>query len=247
MTSINDHYEGLASTYDALWSQSQAAVDAMTGLIVQHLRVEPGHSVVDIGGGTGLFAKALLDRTELLSPIKVVDPSPSMLTQLHEDSRIESIVGDADSFADRGERVDRILIKEAVHHFPNPSQSLKRLAGCLNQAGRLLIVMLPRRLEYPLFDAALEKFARLQPDHRELAGALSDAQLDVDVSFHAFSQTYSTQRYIEMVESRYMSLLSEFSDEELAAGIDEMRRKLTSDTVLFADNFVFITGVQNTF
>ncbi|MEM6514463.1 MAG: class I SAM-dependent methyltransferase, partial [Pseudomonadota bacterium] len=99
----------------------------MTDLIVQHLQPQPASRIADIGGGTGIFAKALLQRIDLHHPIKVVDPSPSMLKTLNESSQIETLVEDADRFSRRGERVDRILIKEAVHHFPDAAGSLQRL------------------------------------------------------------------------------------------------------------------------
>ncbi len=238
------HYEHLAATYDAHWAHSQANVGGMTDLIVQHLRPEPSHTVADIGGGTGIFAKALMERVDLRNPVKVVDPSPSMLANLDASVQIETIVGDADSFSERGERVDRILIKEAVHHFPDPSMSLSNLARCLTGGGRLLIVMLPQRIRYPLFQAALKRFERLQPNHLDIADALRDGQLDVEIAHHTLNQALPTERYIQMVEGRYMSLLSEFSDEELSAGVEEMRRTLTGDTVTFPDDFVFLTGIR---
>ncbi|MEM9402055.1 MAG: class I SAM-dependent methyltransferase [Pseudomonadota bacterium] len=245
MVSTNSHYETLAASYDALWSETQSSVDSMTDLIVQHLQPQPASRIADIGGGTGIFAKALLQRIDLHHPIKVVDPSPSMLKTLNESSQIETLVEDADRFSRRGERVDRILIKEAVHHFPDAAGSLQRLAQCLEAYGRIVIVMLPRRIEYPLFQAALDKFEALQPDPQTIADALTAAGLDVDIERHAFTRSIPTARYIEMVESRYMSLLSEFSDEELATGIQEMRQNLPDDTVSFSDWFVLVTGVHS--
>jgi hypothetical protein len=45
-----------------------------------------------------------------------------------------------------------------------------------------------------------------------------------------------------MVRSRYMSLLAEFSDAELDAGIAEIRRSHPGERIAFTDTFAFICG-----
>ncbi len=49
-----------------------------------------------------------------------------------------------------------------------------------------------------------------------------------------------------MVENRYMSLLSTFSDREIQQGLDELKNKYSQRSMLqFNDRFVFITGKKN--
>ncbi len=49
-----------------------------------------------------------------------------------------------------------------------------------------------------------------------------------------------------MVENRYMSLLSMFSDEEISQGIKEMKERYSERSTLdFNDVFVFITGKKS--
>jgi hypothetical protein len=46
-----------------------------------------------------------------------------------------------------------------------------------------------------------------------------------------------------MVSARYLSLLSMFNDEELAAGIAEIRRRYPDEWVEFRDRFAFVLEV----
>jgi hypothetical protein len=45
-----------------------------------------------------------------------------------------------------------------------------------------------------------------------------------------------------MVRNRYLSLLSLFDDEELAAGIEEIRHRHPGRQVEFRDRFAFVLG-----
>jgi hypothetical protein len=50
-------------------------------------------------------------------------------------------------------------------------------------------------------------------------------------------------KYFQMVQNRYMSLLSTFDDEQLALGLNEMEQKYAQQSILkFSDRFVFITA-----
>ncbi|MBB5152849.1 hypothetical protein [Saccharopolyspora phatthalungensis] len=45
-----------------------------------------------------------------------------------------------------------------------------------------------------------------------------------------------------MMRNRYMSLLSLFDDDELARGIEEVRRDRPGDRVVFVDRYAFVQG-----
>jgi hypothetical protein len=58
----------------------------------------------------------------------------------------------------------------------------------------------------------------------------------------SFPLAFETERYLRMVRNRYMSLLSYFNDERLAAGVAEIRQAHAGETVEFADTFAFVLG-----
>ena len=242
------HYERLASSYDSNWVASSSFVEWMAESIRTVLGVRDGDVVLDVGGGTGMYAERILAGSPKPSLVLVLDPSSAMLSQVPIRKDLAAFEGDASAAPACLRSVNRtyanaIFVKEAVHHFDDPSRDLGTLASCLALDGRLLVVLLPPTIEYPLFSAALRAFERHQPHFEYIANCMRSAGLTVRVESRSFQVSIPTSIYLTMVSNRYMSLLSDFSDEELAAGIQEMRTQLRGiDPVTFPDTFCFVVG-----
>jgi SAM-dependent methyltransferase len=144
-----------------------------------------------------------------------------------------------------GGRFEAIVVKEAIHHVADRIAVIGGLATLLAPGGRLLIVMLPTSIEYPLFQAAHDRFRELQPDPQEIAAMMGKAGLAVELSYDDFLLAFPTERYVAMVGDRYLSLLSMFDDGELAAGVEEIRRRYPGERVEFRDRFAFVLGVAS--
>ncbi|WP_260190943.1 class I SAM-dependent methyltransferase [Actinophytocola gossypii] len=242
-----DHYERLAENYDDTWGHRPEYVAWMNQLVFDKLRIQPSHRIADIGAGTGLFLRSLMERVTGDNPIVCIDPSRLMLEQLPDDPRLHPVCASAEAVA-TGEvelpydRVDAIVIKETVHHFPEIPKTLGGLAERLAPGGRLLVVTLPPRLEYPLFTAALDRFAEHQPEPEFIADSMRDAGLDVTLDHHTYTVEVDAGHYAHLVARRWMSVLSTFDDEELAAGLDEMRSRNPAGELRFPDRFAFVLG-----
>lgn len=240
------HYDRLASDYDAYWAHSRQFVHWMSSAIESKLfpadrRVE---WAADIGCGTGLFTPALAQRAHR---VVCADPSAKMLARIPTHPAVQPIQASAEDIVVGRvllphPRFDAVLVKEAIHHVDAADRPdvIAGLARLLAPSRRLLVVMLPLRIEYPLFPAALELFERLQPDPQDIAEMMHDAGLSVDLGYAGFGLSFPRQRYVEMVRNRYMSLLSHFDDAELEAGIAQMDPE--RETYDFADRFAFIAG-----
>jgi hypothetical protein len=71
---------------------------------------------------------------------------------------------------------------------------------------------------------------------------MRDAGLAVTLDHDAFTVRVEAGHYAQLVARRWMSVLSTFDDEELAAGLEEMRTRNTSGELTFPDRFAFVTG-----
>lgn len=190
--------------------------------------------------------RGLLERTD---EVVFIGPSAKMLDQLPGDDAYIPVHGSAeDIIADRArlpyEQFDAILVKEAIHHVKERRRVLNGLAGLLAPGGRLLVVMLPTHIDYPLFDRALAIFDEHQPDPRDVASAMEDSGLQVDLAYESFPLSFPKARYLRMVRNRYISLLSMFDDEELEAGIREIDERHPEDPLQFPDRFAFVLGTR---
>jgi len=74
---------------------------------------------------------------------------------------------------------------------------------------------------------------------------MGEAGLAVELSYNDFPLAFPTQRYVAMVRDRYLSLLSMFDDEELAAGVAEIRCRYPGEWVEFRDRFAFVLGIAS--
>jgi SAM-dependent methyltransferase len=244
------HYERLAARYDENWAYSPAYITWMAGCILDRASIRVGERVADIGCGTGLYSRALAASA---GQVICIDPSQAMLDQLPADPALIPVRASAEDIAAGrvrlpGGQLDVIVMKEAVHHIPaaDRPQVLHGLAAeHLAPGGRSLIVMLPARIRYPLFTAALEQFERLQPDPAGIASLLSGAGLDTEVTCESYPLTLAKDRYLAMVRDRYMSLLDLFDDTQIEHGISEIRQSHHGDTLEFADEFAFIHATRH--
>lgn len=138
--------------------------------------------------------------------------------------------------------LDAVWMKEAIHHVTDPAATVGGLASLLGPGGRFLVVMLPARIEYPLFAAALSRYESLQPDPTRIADHMAAAGLRTSLSIVEHQVRLPAERYLSMVRARYMSVLATFTEEEIEAGVQEIRARHPGPELVFPDRFVFILG-----
>ena len=240
---MQDHYQRLAEKYNNLWSYSQDFIEFISQNIVRYLNLKSTDTFADIGCGTGIFTQATTDLAQLINPVTCVDLSEKMLEQLPSNGKYQTVAMDAFSFADRPGEYDKILIKEMIHHIDDREKLIKSLFARLLPGGILLLILLPPTIDYPLFNAAKKRHQELQPHYGELTEIFEKVGFKTTVEFVEYLVSIEKYRYLKMIENRYMSLLSTFTNEEIERGLDELKNKYSQRSMLqFNDRFVFIIG-----
>jgi len=240
---ISEHYTRLGSDYDAHLYYSDNFVRRLTSKMIEDLDLQKEDVLVDLGGGTGMYAKDILKQVRLANPVILVDPFEEMLAHARDDARLACVCADALSFSEQPRVYDKVLMKEAVHHVGDRPRLFRNLHQRLTEEGALLLVHVPPELDYPLFTKALERSKRWHADPDELEEQLAEAGFAVARDGLDLRHRMPKEAYFGMVEAQYMSVLSSFSEEELKAGLAEMAEAHADTDVLeFIDRFDFIAG-----
>lgn len=242
---VAEHYRRLAGRYDEFLYYSPQFVRTLTSAMIEKLDLQQGDRFVDLGCGTAMYSIDIVGQVPLSSPITAVDPFPEMLGRIPPDAPVIRVALGALAFSAEPGTYDKILMKEAVHHIDDRAALFGNLFARLAPGGRLLLVHVPPKLEYPLFDDALRRAEQWHADPDDLVRLLTDAGFVVDRDAIEIGHAIPRRRYFQMVESRYMSVLSSFSTEEIAEGLRQMEQKYGAlETLVFTDHFDYITAVR---
>ena len=155
-------------------------------LINRHLSIDKNYRVIDVGGGTGFFSQAIIDK---VSKAVVVDPSYKMLKKIRNPN-ISVIQGDGGFLSVKNETFDLAVLVNVLHHIHRNKQKevLAEAFRALKKNGRLFIieVFFPKTFFNRLF-CTLETLAVGKTYH------LSAEQLESylkDVGFTRVAMTY---------------------------------------------------------
>jgi len=244
---MNRHYKNLVNKYNHVLFFVEGYRNWKVELIVKDLDLKKHDSVVDLGGGIGIFAQLVHEKAQLQQDILCVDMCAEMLGKAKKLPGVSILCADALSFAQREDvAYDKIFIKEAVHHFRDRVNIFKGIYGQLAPEGRLLIITRPSQPEFPFFEAALKAFGRSQPDYNIFKKELESAGFRVNVQLRPYPLTLEKVRWFKMLRQRFMSNLANFSDEQIEQGIEELEEKYKDkETLDFTDILVFISGTKS--
>ncbi len=122
------------------WDADMIKSDVIIGKILDNAEVGPGQDVLDVACGTGVMFPYYLQRG--VASVTGIDISPEMAKIAEEkssgDPKVQVICADVEAFKFR-KKFDRIVVYNALPHFPNPKRLVKILSGLLKENGRLTI------------------------------------------------------------------------------------------------------------
>ena len=242
---IDKHYSRLAKNYDEFLYYSPKFVRALTAKMIDKLRLTETDILADIGCGTGMYSLDVLKQVPLREDIIGVDPYQEMLAQIPDEAPITPVAKGALEYSRGHANYNKVLIKETIHHVDRKDEFFRNVYRNLPAGGIMLLVHVPPAVQYPLFDAALERCLGWHADPDELVRLLQDAGFQVDRDALDYEHRIPRDHYFKMVQSCYMSVLTSFSQDELEAGLAEMSAKyVDQDIVEFVDHFDYLTATK---
>ena len=122
------------------WDADMIKNDEIIGKILDNAEVGAGQRILDVACGTGVMFDYYLARGA--ASVTGIDIAPEMAkiaeSKYADRPEVQVICGDVEEQEFTG-KFDRIVVYNAFPHFPNPKRLIKRLAGLLNDGGRLTI------------------------------------------------------------------------------------------------------------
>lgn len=122
------------------WDAEMVKDDAIIATILDNAQVAAGQRILDVACGTGVLFPYYLARQA--AQVTGIDISPEMARRAAEkfagDDRIRVICGDVEEWP-FSEGFDRIVVYNALPHFPEPERLIRVLAGLLREGGRLTV------------------------------------------------------------------------------------------------------------
>jgi ubiquinone/menaquinone biosynthesis C-methylase UbiE len=242
---LDKHYRRLADNYDQFLYYSPAFVRALTTRMIEHLKLETTDILADVGCGTGMYSIDILKQVPLENPVIGVDPYREMLAQIPPESPIVRVAEDAVAYSRRPGPYNKVLVKETIHHVADVSEFFANMYRNLPAGGILLLVHVPPEVKYPLFEAALARCLSWHADPDMLVEQLTSAGFEVERDSVSYQHALPKEHYFNMVRNCYMSALTSFSEEELAAGLEEMEEKYRKQSELkFVDHFDYLAATK---
>jgi SAM-dependent methyltransferase len=123
--------------------------------------VGPSSTVVDLGAGTGTFARSI---APYVKRVIAADPSPAMVSAMRARG-IEAVQAGFLSYQHEGEPPDAVCTRNALHHLPDywKAIALGRVAQLLRPGGVLLIEDVVFSFEPRDADTAIEAWLASAP------------------------------------------------------------------------------------
>lgn len=198
------------------------------------LDLKPEHVLVDIGSGTGVIAKELFELSGLNSPIWCVDPSVEMQEIARQRKGIYTVLKTANEFFSDpliSESFDRVIAVTSAHHFVNPDVVYKGILRSLRPGGMFVQINI-LNFGHPVFKCAempvRQSFEQERTTQFSLLGRI-DLNSKVSQEEFSFPLSLTKSKLYELFRWRYISVLEQFSDDQIEKGIKEFEEGLLKD------------------
>jgi putative AdoMet-dependent methyltransferase len=196
---------GQVTEYDSKQGSDRAAERKL----IKRLGITVGKLVVDLGCGTGAFAR---EAARAGARVRAVDVSESMLAFVRSASTREGLSGiDCEhagflTFAAEPDSLDCIVSRFALHHLPDfwKQVALIRIARALRPDGRFYLRDVVFSFDPPSYEVAINAWVRRMP---ELSGfSQSEFETHVREEYSTFSwvlEGFIERAGLEILEREY--------------------------------------------
>ncbi len=135
-------YDQIGTTYHVTRQADIRIVDR----IIDLLDLPKGSRILDVGAGTGSYARALADRSY---QVTALEPSAVMRNQAHPQSSITWVEGSAEVLPFENDSFDAAILILCIHHFSNLTNAFAELQRVVSSGPILIFTYDPAAVDAP--------------------------------------------------------------------------------------------------
>ena len=206
------------------WLSSNAYINSFNKFLIQNTKLNYESKILDIGCGRGKILENLSNKLNLINKPIGLD------LENHKDKSKKMIFKkiDALTYVKKTKfTFDLILIKQTIHLLKK-KQAIKLLSICksiLNPNGKIIILSLdPSKNEIPTFQLMKKKLKNSLKKDEKLFNLIFKNQNKMIIKKFVFNVQISKTKYIQMIKSRYISTLLNFTNQQLNNGLNEIKK-----------------------
>ena len=225
------------------WLSSASYINSFNTFLLKKKKLNKNSQILDIGCGRGRIFGALSRKLKLISKPIGIDPVIHKDVDKSIDFRSEDVFK---FFKSSQNKFDLIMIKQTLHFF-NKDKRTRLIKICkknLKINGVLVIFSLvTKNNEIPCFKLMKQKLNRgLKRDSRMLT-TTSKLLIDCQIDIFKFKVSMTKDKYIQMLQQRYISCLVNLNTDQISNGIKEIK-KLFSKKINFMDKLISIKYIK---
>ena len=225
------------------WLSSSAYINSFNTFLLKKKKLNKNSQILDIGCGRGKIFGALSRKLKLTNKPIGIDPVIHKDVDKSIDFRSDDVFK---FFKSSQNKFDLIMIKQTLHFF-NKDKRTRLIKICkknLKRNGVLIIFSLvTENNEIPCFKLMKQKLNRgLERDSRMLT-TTTKLLIDYQNDIFKFQVSMTKDKYIKMLQQRYISCLVNLNKSQISNGVKEIK-ELFSKKINFIDKLISIRYIK---
>ena len=206
------------------WLSSNSYIKSFNKFLIKEIKLNKNSEILDIGCGRGKILGNLKSKLRLIKKPIGID----IEQHKDRDKRIIFNKTDAINYLKKNrKKFDLILLKQTIHFLP--LKDIKKLLllciNSLNSGGQIAIFTLATsKNEIPTFVKMKKKLNKSLKRDQKILRFINGLYPGGFSKIFSFKVKISRQKYVEMIENRYISTLLNLSNAEIIQGISEINR-----------------------
>ena len=219
------------------WLSSTSYIRSFNNFLLKQIKLNKNSQILDIGCGRGKILGSLSSKLSLKrKPIGL-----DIVKHKDRDKRIIFKKIDALRFLKKNKKkFDLILLKQTIHLFKikDIKNIIKLSKKMLNINGKIIIFTLdPLNNEIPTFLIMKKKLKKALIRDKKIMRSISYLFNGKLIRGFSYKVKISRKKYMEMINSKYISVLLGMSQKTIFSGLNQIKRKYKKQ-ISFEDKLI---------